>query len=145
MAGKGNNKDGQSALHKGVTGGLQLCNWGAIRVLHKHYNTPPLKVGARPRSNSMETEKTIFMCYQGNHHAIDLIGFVWEIIEFQHSKSITKSIFELQLHIALNQDILSDKVFKMAPWEPLQQFWGLCYDSYLGGVFWVDVATFFRS
>ena len=44
--------------------------------------TPPLKVGARPRSDSMETEKAIFICYQGNHHAIYLIWFLWKIIEF---------------------------------------------------------------
>ena len=44
--------------------------------------TPPLKVGARPRSESMETERLFFVGYQGSRHEIDLIGFGWESIEF---------------------------------------------------------------
>ena len=68
--------------------GLGSSFWGQIWVelnfqsYGAHYSTPPLKVGARPRSDSMEIEKNVFICYQGNHHAIDLNGFGWEIIEF---------------------------------------------------------------
>ena len=61
--------------------------------------------------------------------------FVWKIsnesfIVNQHLKSITKPTFELQLHVALQQDILSEStfvkkniamsiIFHMAPCEPV--------------------------
>ena len=63
--------------------------------------------------------------------------------------SITKSKFELQLHVALNQDILSDGVFyKKRLLCPLYLKWhirnfgsnsgGLCYDAYRAGIFLAD-------
>ena len=45
-----------------------------ITTLHSRRDglgTPPLKVGAHPRSNSME--RPFFICYHGSHHEIDLI------------------------------------------------------------------------
>ena len=38
-------------------------------------------------------------------HGIDLYGFCQEIIEFQHSKSITTSKFQHKLHLVLQPDI----------------------------------------
>ena len=43
--------------------------------------TPPLKVGARPRCDTMETEKGYCHFYQGSYNEIDLTAFGWEIIE----------------------------------------------------------------
>ena len=72
----------------------------------------------------LKLKRQFFICYQGSHHEIDLIGFGWKIIEFQHSKIMTKLKFEIQLYIPLNQDILSGRTFLRKDWfEMTSQGW----------------------
>ena len=69
-------------------------------------------------------KRPFFICYQGSHHEICLLGFGWELIEFWHSKGINQPKFELQLNLALNLDILPESPFYKKRWLcPLSVIW----------------------
>ena len=94
---------------------------------------------------SWKLKESFFIFYRVCLHGIDLYGFGWEIIEFQHSKSIIKSKFEHRLHLVIQHDIYQKLHFLInfgfvhyLSYAILISFvasQGICYDIYCAGFF----------